>query len=186
MKIVSIQTKNKLQAYFEQLFLPTKQYRKQNDGRLKFGTSAAHYGTGEAQIEGFLRTLWAVGPLAGSGDFDLNDFKYYMNAIIHSTDPTDPTYWGQIENFDQLIVEMASLAVTLIETKNVFWDQLNLTEQNNIYGWLEQVNQVNVHQNNWRFFRVLVNVAFIKLGRAYSQDQLNGDLKVINACYLNS
>ncbi|WP_071130194.1 DUF2264 domain-containing protein [Enterococcus timonensis] len=178
-----IQTKEDLLSYFHQLFDPTKKYRQEKNGRLELGTSATHYSDDQAQIEGFLRLLWAAGPMAGNGSFDLKDFDYFKKAIIASTDPENPAYWGEVHDFDQLIVEMAALSVTLIETKKIFWDTLNPDQQKNLYNWLNQVNSVGVHGNNWRFFRILVNVTFQKLKQPYSQDWLEKDLAQIDSQY---
>lgn len=79
---------------------------------------------------------------------------------------------------------MASLAVTMIETKSIFWEKLSDEEQKNIFQWLNQINQVAVHPNNWRFFRVLVNVAFHKLDLPVNQQQLAADLKLLNSMSL--
>jgi hypothetical protein len=154
-----ITDRESLLAYFDALLAPTKKYRQTGNGRLNLGSSATHYSDDEAQIEGFLRQLWAVGPLYGQGILTDSDFKYYRQAILDGVNPQHQYYWGQITDYDQLIVEMAALAVTLIETKVRFWDTLNKRQQNNIYHWLNQVNSVGVWENNWRFFRILVNVS---------------------------
>lgn len=181
---MSISTREDLEEYFYQLLNPTKQYRQENNGRLSLGSSAAHYSKDQAEVEGFLRTLWAIGPMAGNGNYDLKDFQFFIDSIIHSTTENDPAYWGTVKDFDQLIVEMASLAVTLIETKNIFWNTLNMEEQNSLYNWLNQINHVGVHPNNWRFFRILVNVAFLKLGQPYDREKLKEDLALIDSMYI--
>ncbi|KRL14365.1 DUF2264 domain-containing protein [Schleiferilactobacillus perolens] len=179
-----ITDRESLLAYFDALLAPTKKYRQTGNGRLNLGSSATHYSDDEAQIEGFLRQLWAVGPLYGQGILTDSDFKYYRQAILDGVNPQHQYYWGQITDYDQLIVEMAALAVTLIETKVRFWDTLNKRQQNNIYHWLNQVNSVGVWENNWRFFRILVNVAFIKLGQPADHKRLVADLELIDTMAL--
>lgn len=183
---MKIRTRNDLEAYFHQLFDPVKKYRQPGNGRLDLGTSVTHYTKDQAQAEGFLRMLWAVGPLAGSGGLDQADFEYFMEGICRSTDPHDPSFWGEVHDLDQMIVEMAALAVTLIETKENFWNRLTLTEQTRLYTWLDQINQVAVHHNNWRFFRILVNVAFCRLGQPFCKKQLTEDLAVIESFYVGA
>ena len=181
---MKIQTREDLNTYFHQLYDPVKKYRQMGNGRLNLGTSVTHYSKDQAQTEGFLRMLWAVGPMAGSASLDLEEFKYFMEGICHSTDPGDPAFWGEVHDLDQMIVEMAALAVTLIETKAIFWEQLSPAEQKRVYTWLDQINHVAVHHNNWRFFRILVNVAFCRLEQPFSKKQLTEDLAVIESFYV--
>ncbi|MHC5249674.1 DUF2264 domain-containing protein [Enterococcus sp. LJL90] len=171
--------------FFHSLEKPTHQYRQPGNGRLNFGSSGTHYDQNQIEAEGFLRLLWGVGPLAGAGVLSEGDFAYYREAILHSVDPKNPAYWGEVQDYDQLIVEMAALAVTLIETKNIFWDTLTSTEQQQLYNWLNQVNQVQVHPNNWRFFRLLVNVAFFKLDQPFSKEWVREDKELLDEFYLS-
>lgn len=180
----TISTRAELEAYFYRLYEPTKAYRQPHNGRLHFGTSMPHYSQDQADIEGFLRLLWGVGPMAGNGSLSIAEFRYFIDCILHSTTVTDPAYWGEAQDLDQMIVEMASLAVTLIETRELFWQQLTLDEQDNVFAWLNRINQVAVHHNNWRFFRILVNVAFIKLNLPHDQELLENDLAVIDSFYV--
>ncbi|WP_125605107.1 DUF2264 domain-containing protein [Lapidilactobacillus bayanensis] len=176
MKTEKIVDRATLLTFFNGLLDPTKQYRQQGNGRLNLGSSTTHYSVDQAQIEGFLRNLWAVGPMYGAGTLNNADFAYYADAILNGVNPESPYYWGDIRDFDQLIVEMAAFAVTLIETKEKFWDKLTVNDQDNIYNWIDQINHVGVHKNNWRFFRVLVNVAEIKLGRKADRQRMTQDL----------
>jgi hypothetical protein len=178
---INIVDRASLRQYFDSLLTPTEKYRQAGNGRLNLGSSATHYTQDQAQIEGFLRELWAVGPMYGNGDLSDADFQYYRQAILNGVDPQHSYYWGVVRDYDQLIVEMASLAVTLIETKAKFWDTLTPDQQHNVFNWLNQVNSIGVWPNNWRFFRILVNVAFTKLGLSASQEKLQDDLALIES-----
>ncbi|WP_261806309.1 DUF2264 domain-containing protein [Lapidilactobacillus luobeiensis] len=179
-----IDSRTALYDYFEKLNTATRKYRRPHNGRFDFGTTATHYDENQIQIEAFLRQLWAIGPLAGQHLVSAADWDFYADAIVHSVDPADPAYWGKVQDFDQLLVEMTPLAVTLIETKAQFWDRLAPRDQQNIYRWLDQINQVQVHPNNWRFFRVLVNVAFLKLGLPVDQEKMTADQNLLDTFYL--
>lgn len=179
-----MKTREELLAYFYQLTEPLEKYRDPAEGRLHLGSSATHYDRGQIDAEGFLRLLWGVGPLAGSGVITEKQFEYYKNAILHSVDKTDSAYWGEIQDYDQLIVEMAALAVTLIETKTIFWDKLVESEKMNLITYLNRLNEVAIHENNWRFFRILSNVALYKLGHPLNQEKMTEDLTLIDHFYL--
>ncbi|MGX7417367.1 DUF2264 domain-containing protein [Carnobacterium gallinarum] len=177
-----ITNREELVAYYQKLVGATKAYREEGNGRLKLGYSSAHYDDDQAEIEGFLRLLWGAGPLEGAESSE--DFAYFKGGILAGVDPKSEHYWGAVQDFDQLIVEMAALAVTIMTTKEQFWDSLNEENQLNLYNWLDQINHVGVHRNNWRFFRILVNVVFIKLEKPYSEAWLKEDLDAINSMYL--
>lgn len=179
-----METKQELMDYFHQLYDELIKYRECGNGRFNFGTSASHYDRNQAQIEGFLRTLWAAGPLMGSNQLSIEDINFYRSGILNGVDPSSEYYWGTIHDYDQLIVECTSLAITLIETKEILWCTFTEREQYNVYTWLNQINQVKIWDNNWRFFRILVNVAFIKLERNFSEKRLAEDKTVINSFYV--
>jgi len=179
---LKLTNRTELIAFIHELLEPTKQYRQEGNGRLNFGSTSAHYTDDQGEIEGFLRLLWGIGPLVSQNSMD--DFKYYQEGILSGVNPESPFYWGTVHDYDQLIVEMAALAVMLMETKNEFWARLNKLDQGNLIEWLSQINEVDVHKNNWRFFRVLVNVALIKLEQPYSKKHLTKDLEAINEMYL--
>ena len=52
-----------------------------------------------------------------------------------------------------------------------------------MYQWLNQINLHEVHANNWRFFRILVNMFFVKTGLACNEKRMEEDWTVIESCY---
>ena len=66
------------------------------------------------------------------------------------------------------------------------WEPLKSTAKNNFEKWLYSINDKEVCDSNWTFFRVLVNVALKKVGRKYSQEQLDKDIARIDEFYLGN
>lgn len=62
-------------------------------------------------------------------------------------------------------------------------EPLKSTAKKNFEKWLYSINDKEVCDSNWTFFRVLVNVALKKVGRKYSQEQLDKDIARIDEFY---
>lgn len=176
-----MKTREDIYRFYESLAGVTKAYRTEY-GSLNLGSSGTHYSRNQIEAEGFLRQLWAVGPIQGIQPNE--DFAFYKNGILNGVDPTSKGYWGKVSDYDQLIVEMTPLAVTLMTTQDTFWGTLSGQEQENIYNWLNQINKVQFSQNNWIFFRILVNVAFIQLNLPHDAQRLVEDLTLIDDMYI--
>lgn len=173
---------------------PLKPYYSPGRAWLCLGSSAAHYGEKAARMEGFARILWGLGPL-WSGDNRSLPAAYqeeceewrslYLEGIIHGTDPEHPEYWGDLVDFDQKMVEMAALAVSVCLAPDKLWNPLSGRQQEAVYRWFCQINEHQVHPNNWRFFRILVNMMFCILGRPWSGERMAEDMAVIENCYIH-
>ena len=156
-------------------------YEKDDLGKLKLGSHGTVYSEETQGVEAFLRPLWGLGPYFTSEDDGL--LETYIKGIVAGTNPKDDYYWGDVTDFDQLIVEMASLSTCLLLNKEKVWGKFTLLEQKRLSNWLIQVNDREIPQNNWYFFRILVNVALKKCGQPYSQERIDSDFEVINSFY---
>lgn len=159
---------------------------------LKVGNTSAHYGETSIRMEGYSRILWGLGPLfAGENAClpqtarqEIEAWKVLSrNGLIHGTDPRHAEYWLDMWDYDQKMVETAAIANAILLAPDVFWNPLTDAQRQNVYNWLNQINHHRLHDNNWRFFRVLVNVLFQKLGLPCDRMCLEEDLGVIERCY---
>ena len=168
---------------FEDLFAPlVPLFSKNNPGRLNLGSHGTVYTKATSEVEAFLRPLWGLGPYATQNVTET--LETYLQGIIAGTDPTSPSYWGDVQSYDQLIVEMASLSTFILLNKEKTWDCLTKQEQENLHRWLIQVNHCEIPPNNWHFFRVLVNIAMKQCEMTYSQVMIEEDLNRIDRFYL--
>lgn len=159
---------------------------------LHIGSTAAHYGERSARMEGWARVLWGLGPLFGGDNSSLPDAMrteiegwaaLYRQGLIHGTDPDHPGYWGDIYDFDQKMVETAALDVALSLAPGVLWEPLTDDQRQNVYRWLNQMNAHRIHPNNWRFFRILTNMVFARLGLPVNAERLKDDFAIVEHCY---
>ena len=171
---------------------PLKERFSAGKAYLKIGNTGAHYGEKSIGMEGFARVLWGIGPFLAGGKEGLDEkqcreFDFWSElsrkGICHGTDEEHEEYWGDIYDYDQKMVETAALVTALALAKAELWDACSDAEKENISRWLYQINDHEVHKNNWRFFRILVNTVLEKLGMPYDNGHLEEDLAVIESCY---
>ena len=176
-----LRTRGDVERALTELLEPVMVRFTDGDAGLDLGAFAAHYGGDAARVEAFSRMFWGLGPLWAHGGGD-RFFARFRRGLVNGTDPDHPAYWGTVGDCDQKIVEMASIALTLL----LDGDRLALTdrEARNLHAWLGQVNARRIPENNWLFFRVLVNAAFRKMGWAWDAGRLEADFALLDRFYL--
>lgn len=159
----------------------------EKQGRVHLGDSGTVYDQPRQEIEGFLRTLWGLGPLFHHPEKITaypTLFDQAKSGILAGTNPDSPFYWGELQDYDQLFVEMGALATFLILTKESCYDSFTKTEQKQLCQWLNQINQHTIPPTNWLFFRILVNSFFEIVNYPFPTEQLENDLAEIQRYYL--
>jgi hypothetical protein len=178
-----LRTRADLQRSLLDLWAPVRPFLVRDGASLSLGATAAHYGEPAAFTEAFARPLWGLAPLAaGGGHFP--DWPLVRAALIEGTDPTHPRFWGVPLEVDQRLVEMAALAVALVLARAELWEPLSPAQRAHVLTWLGHINHRKLADNNWRFFRVLVNDTFAALGGPVSESRLTEDLTRIDEFYL--
>ena len=166
------------------LLNPLKNKYSSGGALLHIGETAAAYEDLSVGMEGFARPLWGLVPM-WRGGCDDNDFdKIYLKGLCAGTDKNSSEYWGKCRDNDQRFVEMASIAYGMLFVPEKLWQPLNDEQKNNLSEWLYQINDHHVVDNNWTFFRVLVNTALLKCGQKYNKDQMKKDLDRIEEFYV--
>ena len=152
--------------------------------RLHLGDTGASYDAAVAGMEGFSRVLWAIVPmLAGNCPEVIPLWDHWREGIIHGVDPNHREYWGDIGPFDQRMVEMAVMGMALCMVPERFYFDLPEDARRNLYRWLNQINRYDMPQNNWLFFRVLVNCGFLSVGLQVDDRRLRDDLDNLETHY---
>lgn len=187
-----IKTRKDLAQLLLDWIRPLKSCYSAGHSMLKVGDTAAHYGEKAARMEGFSRVLWGAGPLLATENEDLSAEQRQevtewnqicLDGLIHGTDPDHEEYWGDVCDFDQKMVEMAALVTAILLSPKRMWDPMTEAQQQKVRNWLDQINHLGVHANNWRFFRILVNVLFTVYDLQPNRDMLAEDWQVIENCY---
>lgn len=176
---------NDKQYFINQLFSiinPLKKFY--HGGMVQFAQHSAWYDAAAADMEAFARPLWGLVPFFAGGGGNEEFESLYINGLTAGTDKASETYWGGTGERDQRFVEMASIAYGMLFAPEKLWQPLTDTAKENLIKWLWQINEHEVCDSNWRFFRVLVNIALKKLGLNYSEEKLNEDLTRLDEFYL--
>ena len=152
--------------------------------RIYVGSGSAHYSEDVAGMECWSRALWALGPMLTGKCPEAEAFwPLWKEGLIRGTDPEDTEYWGDIEDCDQRMVEMAVIGCGLVFAPEYFLGSLDEKQQRKLYHWLDQINRYDMPKNNWRFFRILVNIGFRKNGLPINEARLQEDLDLTESHY---
>ena len=176
-----LRTRGDVERALLQLLEPVKGRFTPGNAGLHLGNHAAHYGENSARMEAFSRMLWGLAPLWSRGGGQ-EYVPLFRAGLVHGTDPSHPAYWGEPFDCDQKIVEMAAISVTLM----LCGDRLALSEREarNLHRWLSATLGLRLPQNNWLFFRVLIQAAFRRMGWPWNQARLEEDLERLEGWYL--
>lgn len=184
--IEKMNLKQELQEYLFNLLIPLEKHYIEDSTGLNLGGFAAGYGIKIGQMEGVSRVLWGLTPL-WKGGVPWNQMKdIYLEAVIQGTDRKSPSYWGDITDRDQRIVEMAAISLNFLMTPEIIWHKLTPNQKDNVSKWINQINSKIIPDNNWHFFKVIANVAMKKLGMPYDQSTIEIGINRYEAYYLGN
>ncbi|KAK0383460.1 hypothetical protein NLU13_9371 [Sarocladium strictum] len=146
------------------------------------GNTAVRFDQTASEVEGFCRPLWGLAALLeGGGEY--HGTQWWIEGLKAATDPESPEYWGYPRDNDQRMVEMCPLGWALAVAPTI-WDNLSETERRNVEAWLgNSVNEKNMPNTNWLWFRVFANLGLKKNGAKFSQERLDADIKHLDTFY---
>ena len=163
---------------------PLKSCMTPGKARIYVSNGSAHYTEDVAGMECWSRALWALVPmLMGKCEEAETLWTLWREGMIHGTDPAHAEYWGDIGDTDQRMVEMAVMGCGLCFVPEYFWMSLNETQQHHLFTWLNQINRYDMPKNNWRFFRILVNIGFLKNRLPVDEARLREDMDLMESHY---
>ena len=131
---------------------------------MRLNGAAAHFDRAAADLEGFARPLWGLTPLAaGGGDFD--HWELYRRGLANGTDPEHPEYWGHGQRAPTSgMVELAAIGFTMRMVPHLVWEPLTQSAKDNLAAYLKHARQLDYADNNWKFFRILVDLGLEECG----------------------
>ncbi|KAJ5328559.1 hypothetical protein N7452_008949 [Penicillium brevicompactum] len=167
-------TRSDLQSACAAILNPLKPLFTKGSTRIKIGTSTTRFDEGGAQIEGYARPLWGLASLlAGGYEYDAERWR---QGLINGTNPSHREFWGDIEDLDQRMVEMCPIGFALAVAPNKFWDPLSEKERGDVSRWLGSINEREMPNTNWLWFRVFANLGLRKNGAPYSLARIEADM----------
>lgn len=166
------------------LIAPAAQRLTPGRARMFAGNGSAHYSEDIAGMEGFSRVLWALVPMLIGRCPEAEPFwALWKEGIVNGTDPAHEEYWGDIGDYDQRMVEMAVIGAGLCFCPERFYGELTFAQREHLRRWLSQINRHDMPPTNWRYFRVLVNLGFLRVGWPADEARLDEDLDLMESHY---
>lgn len=164
-------------------FDPLLPFFSEGRARVRLSGTAAHFDRTAADIEGFARPLWGLTPFAaGGGDFA--HWEVFREGLANGMDPEHPEYWGEVKKTDQRMVEMAAIGFTLRLVPELIWDPLPQRAKDNIAAYLTAIRQYDFADNNWKFFRILVDMGLEQVGVPFDKSLTERYLEELDGFYL--
>lgn len=152
-------TRSDLTQWVSEILNAAAPFFKKETSRVDLANFTAHYGQHIANMETFSRLLWGVTPLLAGGAQPAH-MDFYLQAIRNGVNPAHPDYWGIVEAYDQRVVEMAAYGLLLALAHEPVLNQFSEQEQQQLWQWLKQSEDVAIPDNNWHYFPILVQVGF--------------------------
>ncbi|KAF3004291.1 hypothetical protein E8E13_008621 [Curvularia kusanoi] len=154
----------------------------EHSSMVKVGSTGTRFDEAAAQVEGFARPLWGLAALL-AGDSEYAGTDKFVQGLINGTDPESPGFWGYMEDIDQRMVESCPIGFTLAVANKQFWDPLTDKQRKNVETWLGSMNDKEMPNTNWLWFRVFANLGLAKNGANWNKDLVKSDIKQLNTFY---
>jgi hypothetical protein len=178
-----LQTRDDMNRALRDLFEPLLPYFSEGNARVRLDGAAAHFDRVAADLEGFARPLWGLAPL-GAGNGDFRHWQRYAEGLANGTDPDHPEYWGTVNNRDQRMVELAALGFALALVPDQIWEPLSEKARANVIAYLKHARQFDYADNNWKFFRIFVDIALDRVGAEFDRSLTRQYLEELEGFYI--
>ncbi|WP_318373884.1 DUF2264 domain-containing protein [Enterobacter sp.] len=182
-KLPQIQTRRETKACFNTLFAAVWQQRNDDYAGILTGNRIPLYGEKTAAMETFSRLLWGIFPLLAQGEVNDDITAEIIRRMAEGTDPSHPHYWGDVQDFDQLSVEMAVFGAGLALAGQQLRDQMRDEEWQRLIAWLRQLRHAKIPANNWTFFPVMIEMGFCLCGESWSMDIIQQHFSRLDSFY---
>ncbi|EJN02214.1 DUF2264 domain-containing protein [Phyllobacterium sp. YR531] len=172
------QSRNDVEQAVAALAAPLEKFRSMGGARIRRGVGAAHFDQPSADLEGFSRLLWGLVP-AQIGGADWIDWEPICRGLASGTNPLHSEFWGAVPDKNQRLVELAAIGFALKLVPHKIWEPLSNESKHNVARYLVAAHGVEYHNNNWKFFRLLLGMGLRAVGIEYNQkldEQYEADL----------
>ncbi|KFA46497.1 hypothetical protein S40293_04287 [Stachybotrys chartarum IBT 40293] len=180
---VNVSDRASVQELLRTVLDPLEPFFSPQKARVKCpGGTAVRFDQTAAEVEGICRPLWGLSCLLGGGG-EFHGTEWWIQGIKSGTDPENPEYWGYPRDNDQRMVEMCPLGFALAVAPT-FWNSFSDKERQNVEAWLgNSINEKNMPNTNWLWFRVFANLGLKANGGKYSQERLEKDIEHLDTFY---
>ncbi|MFI5794931.1 DUF2264 domain-containing protein [Streptomyces sp. NPDC051677] len=144
-----------------------------------------HSGAWSDGLEGYARSfLLAAFRIAGSDGAAGDDLvERYAAGLAAGVDPRHPEHWPPIADRSQPMVEAASVALALHETRPWIWDRLPDRTREMAIDWLGGFVGATANDSNWRLFQVIVEEFLASVGGPHERAEIDAGLDRLDDWY---
>ena len=100
----------------------------------------------------------------------------FVKGLASGTDPDGPEFWGNMEDLDQRMVESCPIGYTLAVAGKDFWEPLSDKQKENVVAWIGSMNNKEMPNTNWLWFRVFANLGLKANNAPYSHERIEADM----------
>jgi len=116
--------------------------------------------------------------------YQLNLADLLKQGLLDGMNPESPdTYWGDIEDMDQRIVENSNIAIALWLSHERVFDRMTESERTQVINWLSQVDGKKTWPDNWIFFPAISLAVRRRLGYPFSESDLDARVEQMSDFY---
>ncbi|TFY73307.1 hypothetical protein EWM64_g10705, partial [Hericium alpestre] len=152
--------------------------------RVHLGYTGTHFDETAAHLEGFSRPIWALSALlAGGGTYA--GTERWTRGFASGTDPTHEEFWGDMRSKDQRMVECSAIGFAIAVAREGLWDPLPAEAKANLEKWLGGMNDKEMPNTNWLWFRVFANLGLTRVGSSYyDETRMKADMDHLDTFYI--
>ncbi|KAL0569677.1 hypothetical protein V5O48_012290 [Marasmius crinis-equi] len=179
-----LQSRSDVTAMLVGLLDPLAPYTSPGGARIQLGYTATHFDETAAQLEGFSRPIWGLASLIAGGQ-TYQGAERWTRGFANGTDPQGDEFWGDMRNKDQRMVECSAIGYSLAVAREQFWDPLSDEAKYNLGEWLGGMNDKEMPNTNWLWFRVFANLGLSKVGSKRADlKRMKADLDHLDTFYI--
>jgi hypothetical protein len=136
-------------------------------------------------LEGYARTfLLAAFRIAGAGGEPAALVERYADGLAGGTDPGHRYAWPAAADCSQQIVEAASVALALHETRPWLFDRLDPPVRERVVTWLAGFVGKRTWQSNWVLFPVVIQQFLASVDGPHEPEEIEAGLEKIEQWYV--
>ncbi|SCX23768.1 MULTISPECIES: DUF2264 domain-containing protein [Agrobacterium] len=173
-------TRDDLAKAVMDLFNPLLPYFSEGGARVRLSATGAIFDYPAAELEGFARPLWGIVPLAAGG-YDFPHWDLYRRGLANGTNPDHAEYWGDVADRNQRLVELAAIGFALAMVPQHIWEPLDEADKEIVAAYLLAAREREFVDNNWKFFRVLIDLGLERVGVAFDTSKTHAYLDELEA-----
>lgn len=170
----------------DSLLASTSSYASSRGSLLRLPGPSSASGPWSDGLEGFARTfLLAAFRVGGSGGDDPhNVLDRFRAGLLAGVEPSGAERWPTISERRQAVVEAASVAIALSETRPWLWDALADHERQRVVDWLAGIVGTSGYTNNWIWFQNVIEAFLAQVGGPWQQDDLDRNAEIAEHLYI--